>query len=116
MDELTAIKELLEADPAPDTATDRRVMESLMSEYRQEPAHGSQSTTRRYPQVLGKSLKRAGKSRTTSRQRLGLSVATAIILILIGLAVTGSFGADGGRVVTNSGSHDRVTAFSRRKV
>jgi hypothetical protein len=33
-----------------------------------------------------------------------------------GLAATGTFNAGGGRVVTNSGSRDRVTGFNRQKV
>jgi hypothetical protein len=116
MDELTVIKELLESDPAPDAATDRRVLESLMSEYRQESAHGSLSTTTRYPKRSRKPLKQAGKSRTTTGQRLGLSGAAAIILIVIVLVATGSFGAHGRRVVTNPGSQGQLTAFNRQKV
>jgi hypothetical protein len=116
MDELTLIKKLLETDPAPDAATDRRVLESLMSEYRQEPAHGSLSTTRKYPKGSRKSLKRAGKPRTSPGRRLGLSGAAVIILIVTGLAATGSFSADGRRVVTNLGSHDQPTAFNKQKV
>ena len=116
MDELTVVKELLETDPTPDAATDRRVLESLMSEYRQDPAHGSLSTTRGYPKRSREPLTRIGKSRTTPGQRLGLSAAAAIILIVVGLAATGSFSADGGRVFTNHGSHARVTGFNRQKV
>jgi hypothetical protein len=115
MDELTVIKELLETDPAPDAAIDRRVLESLMSEYHQEPAHGSLSTMR-YPKRSREPLKRTGKSRTTSGQRLGLSAAAAIILIVVDLAATGTFSADARRVVTNPSSHGQPTAFSKQKV
>src|ERR1700722_1218663 len=108
MDELTVVKELLESDPAPDSAIDRRVLESLMAEYRQEPARSSLSTPR-HPKRSREPLQRIGNSGTTSGQRLGLSAAAVMILILVGLAATGSLSADGGRVVTNSGSHDRVT-------
>jgi len=115
MDELTLIKELLETDPAPDAAIDRRALESLMSEYRRELAQGSLSTTR-YPKRSREPLKRAEKPSTTSGQRLGLSAAAAIILIVIGLAATGSFSADGRRVIPHPGSHGQPAAFNRRKV
>ena len=115
MDELTVIKELLESDPAPDIATDERVLESLMSEYLQEPANGSLSTTR-CPKRSGKLLKRVGMSRTTPGRKLGLPAAAAIILIVIGLAATGSFNADGRRVVTDPDLHGQLTAFNRQKV
>lgn len=46
---------------------------------------------------------------------VGLAAA-AIILMMTGLAVTGSFSADGRRAVTNPGSHNQLTAFDRQKV
>ena len=116
MDELTVIKELLETDPAPDAATDRRVLELLMSEYHQEPAYGSLPTTRRYSKRSRKPLKRAAKSRTIPGQRLGLSVAAAVILMVTGLAATGLFSADGKQAVNNPGSDSQLTTFDRHKV
>ena len=47
MDELTMIRELLESDIGPDAATDTRVLESLMSEYRQN------QPTARHPRRVG---------------------------------------------------------------
>lgn len=116
MDELTIVKELLETDPAPDAATDRRVLESLMSEYHRDPDHGLLSTTGGYPKRSREPLTRVGKSRTTPGQRLGLSAAAAIILIVIGLAATGSFGPGGRQVATKTGSHGRPRAFNRQKM
>jgi hypothetical protein len=115
MDELTAIKELLEADPAPDAAVDRRVLQSLMSAYDREPAPRSRPTPW-HPTRSREPLNRTGTSRTTSRQRLGLSAAAALILIVTGLAATGAFNAQGGPVVPHSGSPDRGTAFNREQV
>lgn len=116
MDELTVIRELLETDPAPDAATDRRVLESLMLEYRQEPAHGPLSTIT-CPKRSRRPLKRVRESsRTTPSQRLGLLVTAAIILIAIALAATGSFSSDGRHTLTNPGSERQMTALDRQKV